>query len=350
MTETILDNTELIELPPAKNALQTYTTVGGLNPYLQQVKAEALKLVEGADVSTDKGRKAIAGAARKVASVKIAMDKIGKDESMRQKEIPKLIDAERKRAWDILEALQKQIRQPLTEWEDTEKERIHTHEENIMNIRMLGAGCENLPSPAIAKRIKEIEAIKLGEHWQEYEITAGRVKDEVSTALKEAYEKTKAREEEQAELARLKAQAEIHAAKEREERIAAEAAHNARKQSEKEAAAKAAQLQLEAEQAKRKEQEARRREQEAKAAAKKAKKDAEEKIRKAVEAERLRVEQEKLKEEEQAKKREANLRHRKKIIGEAIHALEEVGIDAQTADDVINLIAAGEVPHVSIAY
>lgn len=345
MTEVIeKPTTELIPLPPAETALQVFTVGNGLDPYLQQTRQAALEQLGDATAETPEGRKTIASVAYKVAQMKTGLDKIGKEESARQKEIPKKIDAERSRAWRILEALQHEIRQPLTEWEEAEKERISAHETNIANMRALLTGYDHQSSSELAARLYQIEAVKLGEHWQEYEVTAGRVKDEVSTALKQAYEKAKAHEEQQIELARLKAEAAAREQKEREERIAAEAARQARKDAEDKAAAEKARLQLEAERAKRKEQEA-------KAAAEKAKKESEEKAERAVAAERERMAKEQEKAEAEAKKREANARHRKKIIGEAAKALEETaGIDQETAELIVSLIAAGEVPHISINF
>lgn len=46
----------------------------------------------------------------------------------RKKEL-KAIDAEGARIWDELEALQKEVRQPLTEWENRDKERIAMSEQ-----------------------------------------------------------------------------------------------------------------------------------------------------------------------------------------------------------------------------
>jgi len=344
MTEVIEKTTELVPLPPAETALQIFTTGNGLDPYINHIRKEALKLVKGATTETLEGRKTIASAAYKVAQIKNSLDKMGKEESARQKEIPKKIDAERSRAWDILESLQHEIRRPLTDWEAAEKARASAHEENIAGMRALLDYHDRLNSSELTERLTQIEAVKLGEHWEEYEVTAARIKDEVLTTLKQAYEKAKAHEEQQAELARLKAEAAAREQKEREERIAADAARKARQDADEKSAVEKAKLQLETERSKL-------REQEAKAAAEKAKKEADEKTARAVAAERERIAKEQEKAEAEAKKREANTRHRKKVIGEASKALEDAaGIDHETAELIVSLIAAGEVPHVSIHF
>ena len=344
MTEVIEQtSTELAPLPSAETALQVFTVGNGLDPYINQTREEALKQLGDATVETAEGRKIIASVAYKVAQMKTSLDRLGKEESARQKEIPLKIDAERKRAWKTLEALQHEIRKPLTEWEVAEEERIGAHEEEIALMRSLAIGHENLSSSELAARLYQIESIKLGEHWEEYEVTAGRVKDEVLTALKQAYEKAKASEEQQIELARLKAEAAAREQKEREERIAAEAARQARKAAEDSAAAEKARLQLDAERSKR-------REQEAKAAAEKAKKEADEKAKRAATAERERIEAEQRKAEAEEKKREANKKHRAKIHAEISAAMVDMGVDEASAELVITLVSTNLIPHMSIKY
>lgn len=344
MTEVIeKPTTELIPLPPAETALQLFTAGNGLDPYLKLTRKVALEQLGDATAETPEGRKTIASVAYKVAQTKNVLEKMGKEESARQKEIPQKIDAERRRAWEILESLQHEIRQPLTEWEEAEKERISAHETNISNMRALLIGYESQSSSELAARLYQIESIKLGDHWEEYEVTAGRVKDEVSTALKQAYEKAKAHEEQQIELAHLKAEQAAREQKEREERIAAEAARKARKDAEDKAAAEKARLQLEAERAKRKEQEA-------KAAAEKAKKESEEKAERAAAAERERIEAEQHKAEAEEKKREANKKHRAKIHAEISAAMVDMGVDEASAELVTTLVSNNMIPHMTIKY
>ena len=90
--------TELAVVPPKETALTVFSTVKGLDPWLQQVRAkvdEFKKVLP--DLKTDKGRKAYASMAHQIAKSKNALEAVGKEISAKQKEIPKLIDAERKR-------------------------------------------------------------------------------------------------------------------------------------------------------------------------------------------------------------------------------------------------------------
>src|SRR5690606_5993052 len=96
MTEVL----ELTELPPAETALQIYQTPNGLDPYIERIRQEVTG--HAPNLKTDKGRKEIASRAFKVRKIKAALDGLGKEQVDRLKEIPKLIDAERKRMRDEL--------------------------------------------------------------------------------------------------------------------------------------------------------------------------------------------------------------------------------------------------------
>src|SRR5947209_7999861 len=102
-------------------ALETLTPLqvfsdNGLDPIIERIEKEARSIL--LDISTEKGRKEIASLAYKVAQSKNTLDKMGKDLVSGWKEQAKKVDAERAKAWDRLEALQKEIRLPLTEWEN----------------------------------------------------------------------------------------------------------------------------------------------------------------------------------------------------------------------------------------
>lgn len=79
------------------------------------------------DITTAKGRKEIASLAYKVAQTKTYLDGLGKDLVAELKEIPKLIDANRKTVRDRLDELKAKARQPLTDYEE-EQARIKAEE------------------------------------------------------------------------------------------------------------------------------------------------------------------------------------------------------------------------------
>src|SRR5690554_1048867 len=88
-------DTELVLLPPAETALEVYQQPKGLDPYIGRIRSEVTGHTP--DLTTDKDRKAIASLAFKVRRAKSALDALGKEQVDKLKEIPKLIDAERKR-------------------------------------------------------------------------------------------------------------------------------------------------------------------------------------------------------------------------------------------------------------
>lgn len=110
------------KLIPIENPnLQVLFSQNGLQVLLEHVEAEARALVP--DITTKKGREAVASNAAKVARCKTYIDGLGKDYVAELKRLPGLVDAERKRMRDFLDALRDEVREPLTVWEAAEAER-----------------------------------------------------------------------------------------------------------------------------------------------------------------------------------------------------------------------------------
>ncbi|HEB1980098.1 TPA: hypothetical protein RY571_000606 [Yersinia enterocolitica] len=104
-----------------KNALAVFTQPDHIESILQQVEKEVNSFVP--DVSTKKGRDAIASLGLKVAKTKTYLDGLGKDLVTEYKEVPKKIDASRKTVRDRLDALKEKVLLPKIEYE-AEQERI----------------------------------------------------------------------------------------------------------------------------------------------------------------------------------------------------------------------------------
>lgn len=103
------------------NAMAVFTSSEQLDPLIAAIESEARSLVP--DVTTKKGRDAIASMAHKVARSKTYIDNAGKDLVAELKALPKQIDESRRMVRERLEALKDEVRRPLTEWE-AEQERI----------------------------------------------------------------------------------------------------------------------------------------------------------------------------------------------------------------------------------
>lgn len=110
------------------SAMAVFTNNEQLDPIIEKIEKEARSLVP--DVSTKKGRDAIASMSHKVARSKTYIDNAGKDLVAELKALPKQIDESRRIVRERLEALKDEVRRPLTEWE-AEQERIKA--EQAMN-------------------------------------------------------------------------------------------------------------------------------------------------------------------------------------------------------------------------
>ncbi len=354
-----VESTELITLPPRETALQVYSTPGGLDPLIEQIREKVAGTVY--DMTTAKGRAECASDAFKVAKSKTAIEKLGKALSAEYKEIPKKIDAERRRAFDALEALQAQVRQPLTDWEQAEEARIAKHKAGVEWFRLRAEENRDLDSAELRASIEEVGARVVDESWEEFEAEAHRMKARALDSLTQALAAREKYEAEQAELARLRAEAEARRIQDEKDRIAREAAERATReaeakaQAEREAAAKReAQANAAAEQAERDRLEAIERQKQAEARAEAEKLAAEQRAKEAAEAARLaelkRQADEKAAEEAAQRKREADKQHKASINNAALSAFVENGLPEECAKQAVVLIAKGLIPAVRIHY
>lgn len=110
---------DLIEIEEL-NAVEIFSNKG-LDDVLRAIKFNVSSVVS--DVTTLQGRKEIASLAAKVASSKVALDNAGKDLVSDWKAKSKLVDNERKRSREFLDALKIEVRKPLTDYEIAEKEK-----------------------------------------------------------------------------------------------------------------------------------------------------------------------------------------------------------------------------------
>ena len=257
---------------------------GGSEEIIKQIKEKVTS--EVFDVSTEKGRDVIRSTARKIASSKTAIDAMGKELKAEWKAKCDSIDLERRKIWDELETLQATVRQPLTDFENKEKERIANHERELVvlaNWSNLGAGGtwqqaeENLVS---------LDGAYKSKNWEEFKARADAAYIEARGSLIASAHNLKKQEEERLELERLRREEDARKQKEREEAIAREAAEKAKKDAEEKAAKEKAAFEAkQKEEAERLSREAAARES-------------------ALEAEKARAEQEKVEAEERAKKAE----------------------------------------------
>lgn len=341
----------LVPVPEGQDAYALFTAKNTAEAdrvlKLVRAKIDAFKS-DMPSAETASGRKEIASFAFKIAKSKTAIEEVGAALAKEAKEIPKRIDANRKHIKDTLDAWRDEVRQPVTDWEKAEEERIDRIKDNLAELT--GTIDDQMwmtrSSEILRERIDDIERdfadVSEG-RFGEYASAAAELKTKAIEVLRERIAVADKREAEAAELARLRAEAEERAKRDREDQIAREAAEKAKREAEEKAkAAEAAAAQREAD---------------LKAAVAKAAEDkriAEERaVKAAQEAKEQAMREAKEREialERERKAREADKAHRAAVNRTALDALTAGGIPEELGRTVITLIATGKVPSVVINY
>ncbi|HFI9233723.1 TPA: hypothetical protein ACGSOL_000548 [Escherichia coli] len=311
-----------------KNAMAVFTNNDQLDPLIEAIEKEARSLVP--DVTTKKGRDAIASMAHKVARSKTYIDNAGKDLVAELKALPKQIDESRRVVRERLDALKDEVRRPLTEWE-AEQERIKAEE---------------------AMNALHVEALAMNEEFDRQ--LAARIESdhEMALLMNDAFDREQADKAAEAERQRIAHEEEI-------KRMAAAAATREveqRAQREREEAAhREAVLKAQAEQAERDRIAAEKKAEADKQAAieaerRKAQEEADRIRREAEQREQARLAEEKRKADEQAR-READVKHRKAVGTEIVKALlANTSLTRDQAIEVLTAVKDGRIPHTGISY
>lgn len=184
-----------------QNAMAVFTTKEQLDPIIEAIEKEARSLVP--DVSTRKGRDAIASMAHKVARSKTYIDNAGKDLVAELKALPKQIDESRRIVRERLDALKDEVRKPLTEWE-AEQERIKAEE---------------------AMNALHAEALEMNEEFDRQRAAQIEADHELALLMNDKFDRDREEQRRQAEQAQ----------RERDERIQREAAEKATRDAEEKA-------------------------------------------------------------------------------------------------------------------
>lgn len=324
----------------------------GLSDLLDRIEAEALSVVP--DIASAKGRKAIAGMAAKVARSKVYLDQLGKDLTADLKKRTAVVDAERKAMRDRLDALKVRVRAPLTEWEQAEADRLERHRLAISEIEETAANPEAMDCAALGAAIETVEAVALGDSWEEFEAQAARAKDAALTTLRAALVRRSEYEAEQVELARLRAEQVERERLEREERLTREAAERAKREAEERAREEARRIEQEREAERLQAENARLKAEQARAEAEQRAAEAEQRAALAAEQaaaqERARAKAEADCLQAEEARRKADRDHALAVKTDAARDLVALGLDAEQARTVVVAICEGRVRRVSIAF
>ncbi|WP_275211658.1 hypothetical protein [Citrobacter freundii] len=311
-----------------QNAMAVFTTKEQLDPIIEAIEKEARSLVP--DVSTRKGRDAIASMAHKVARSKTYIDNAGKDLVAELKALPKQIDESRRIVRERLDALKDEVRKPLTQWE-AEQDRIKAEE---------------------AMNALHAEALEMNIKFDQELVAKFEADHEMALLMNDAFDRDREEQRRQAEQAqrerdeRLKQEAAEQARRDAEAKRKAEIEAAARREAEEKARAELAERQrIEAEQhAAREKQEAEARAEREKAAAVEAER------LKAKQAEESRLAEQKRIADEQAK-READVKHRKMVGTNIVNALtSHTSLTREQAIEVLTALKDDLIPCAKIHY
>lgn len=321
------ESTDLVVIEKA-NALTVFKSADQIEEIIQKVEREVMSFVP--DVTTAKGRKEIASLAYRVSQTKSYLDGLGKDLVAELKEVPKLIDANRKTVRDRLDELRDKARQPVTDWE-AEQARIKAEEEARIAAEKLAAQIESdheialLMDEKIDRERAEAAVVAERQRIAHEEEIRRQAAEQARIEAEQAAQRERdaaAKREADLQAAKEKAEADAKAAQERAEREKREAAELAERQR-IEAAQRAEREKQEAIEAER---------------------------RKAESAESARKAEEKRIADEAAE-RAANEAHRKAIGAAVVNAL--IAHAGLSRDDAIKTLVALKddlIPHTSITY
>ena len=263
---------------------------GTMDPILEAIRTEVTRQAAKLDISTEQNRKALGSLAFKVTKSKTFIEGQRKSLVAAEKKRLAAIDSEGRRIWDILEGIAAEVRKPLTDWEQIDKDRMYRHEATLASL----LEAAKIPFGSDAAHLKSMIAHVEGIDPTTCEEYASLAAGHKANALKELNAALKVSEEverQKAENERLRSEA-----SEREQReVAISAARIAREQAERDAEAERQRLMAEKQQA------------EDRAAA------AERRALQAVEEERARAAEAKAAQEAETAKREANKKHVAKI-------------------------------------
>nr|MDA3887260.1 hypothetical protein [Allgaiera sp.] len=348
-TTTMTDQTTALAIPTGTALTSLFRTPDAADPIIARIRAEVMS--HAPDLTTDKGRKAIASLAYKVSTSKTALDNAGKTLTDDAKKQIGIVDAARKKIRDELDALRDEVRKPLSEWEAAEDRRQAHIKATLEAFRDHGVTGEE-SSERIRERADDIKAITVDETFGEYLDQSVAAREATLTTLRGMYAAARKREDQEAELEKFRTEA---AAREEADRVKREAAEaeQARIAAEKAEADRLARVAREREEAATRAAEEATRAAEAKAdAARKASEEREAELKRQIEqaaqAERDRAEQERQASDDARKKREADTKHRAAIKADIVNALAAMS-GRSTPDHIADALMAGEIPHCEVA-
>lgn len=342
-------STDLIIALPAKADVATFTDEKAFEDLYEKIVKKVGEHVP--DVSTKAGRDAIASLAYKVARTKTTLDKQGKDLTEEWRKNTSKVNATRNTISDRLEALQKTVRKPLTDWEVAEQARIDKHQAALDLLLSLITTPLGLPSADLKTMLVTVDGIVVDASWEEFEDRAALAKQDAVASLTRLIDVAVKREADAAELAALRA-AQAERDRQEADRLASEEAARAEavriererlaEEQRKDAIAQAAAYAAE------------KAERDAQAridAAEQEAREANERAERAAEAERQRIADEQASQVAEQQRREADIEHRRTVNNTVVNALVACAeISPDQAKKIVAHMVSGLIPNVTFNY
>lgn len=228
--------TEVAVVVERETALSVLTDKEQFEAFYAKVKAEVDAHVP--DLTTDKGRKAIASLAHKVTKTKTAIDAAGKALTEDARKQIATVDASRREIREKLDALRDEARRPLDEWEAAEEERKSNAARQFAEMKAAAVVTLEDTADTVEARLTDIRGRNLDPtlFGTDFDL-AKQQQDNAVTVLGAALIRLRQEEADRAELERLRQEAAKREAREAEEKARAEAAEAERRAEEQAAQA-----------------------------------------------------------------------------------------------------------------
>jgi hypothetical protein len=334
-------STDLIITLPAKADVATFTDQAAFETLYEKIVKKVGEHVP--DVSTKAGRDAIASLAYKVARTKTTLDAQGKSLTEEWRKNTSKVNATRNLITERLEALQKQVRKPLTDWEMAEEARVAKLQSNLDRL-LSYITMPVKPSEELRPILAEVTAMTIDDTWDEFRDRAEIAKADAVAALNRLLVTAEKHEADARELEQLRAEREARLAAEEAKR-AEEQRIEAERQAEERQKEEAARIEKEAR------EKAEREAQERIEAAEREAREANERAERAAAAERQRIADEKAAELAEQQRREADIEHRRTINNTVVNALVDcAGISSDQAKKIVAHMVSGLIPNVTFTY
>lgn len=333
--------TDLVISLPAKVDVVTFTDEKAFDDLYDRIVKKVSEHVP--DVSTKAGRDAIASLAYKVARTKTTLDKQGKDLTEEWRKNTSKVNATRNLIAERLDALQKTVRKPLTDWETAEEARVARHQSALNNLLSFVTMAVR-PSDELKSMLATVSDTVVDESWDEFQIQAELAKVDAVSALTRLVDIAEKQEADARELEQLRAEkaardAAEQAKRDEEERIERE------RQAEEQRKADAERIEREAREQAERDAQARI------DAAEREAREANERAERAAADERQRIADEQAAQLAEQKRREADIEHRRTINNTVVSALVACAeISPDQAKKIVAHMVSGLIPNVTFTY